>query len=368
MSSTDHGPAPPKIHPEKSSSDNPSTDWSKLALPADKPRPVDRLQAGELVIRLCEIAAGYGGKFVVCDAGSDEPVAPHKEPNPKNGGIKWVRPGKSSDVRHVANDENAGNGLMAAIEAVNAYRGANTYLSIALMKPELAAGSKGKKADVLGVLAAVTDWDTKNDPETRTDRLPLPVHIEVETSPGNFQCWYLFDRPYPADEAEPVLTALARCTGSDSTHNTDRVMRVPGSWNWPNMKKIVDYGRDPEPVQALVTFSAGDIWLEHTRISLGELRAEILAKHPNAFDRPEKTSTTSANFDWDKSLRPGNVRELRDRTIKKKLGTEGDRSAIAYGVVRGLAERGCTPAKTRERLSQIYEAGGGGALAHYAEN
>src|SRR5207244_165559 len=88
--------------------------------------------------------------------------------------------------------------------------GYNCYIGIQLMRPGLTERQKGTEADVTGVLAAVVDFDGKHDPEKRYERLPLLPHTEVETSLGQFQCWYFFDRPYPVADAKPVLTALAR--------------------------------------------------------------------------------------------------------------------------------------------------------------
>jgi hypothetical protein len=232
---------------------DPTPDWSQV-----KP----------LIECLVRTAAGHGGEFLVA-VGSEDPETGAK-----------LKPASF----HVHNDARARNRLLNAIKGVATERkGDNCYLGIALMKPGLSIYQKGTEADVIGVLAAVTDWDGKNDPKTRHDRLPLCPQAEVEPSPGNFQCWYFFDRPYPVDEAKPVLAGLARCTKSDHTQSCVHVFRVPGTLNWPSRKKIAK-GRSSVPWRARLSSIYDESW-EPISVTLDELRAAILEKYPDAFDR-----------------------------------------------------------------------------------
>ena len=268
------------------------------------------------------------------------------------------------------NDAEAYNGIFRATETLAKVPGANCYIGISLMTAGLNISQKGKEADVLGVLAAVTDWDRKNDPATRDDRLPWAPMAEVETSPGNFQCWYFFDRPYSVAEAKPVLTALAGCTKSDSTHSCDHVFRVPGTLNWPSQRKIAQ-GRSPVPWRARLAFMSDECW--HPNLTLDELRAAIIQKYPNAFDTAKISDTgggaSKMDFDWDKPLRDGGIRPLKDRTILKKLARpDTDRSAAAYGVIRELAGRGYTPNEVRDKLAELQQTGDAFSLGHYADN
>jgi hypothetical protein len=225
-----------------------------------------------LIERLVKIATGHEGEFLVTTVSSEDPQTGGKLP---------------PLILHVPNDEHARKGLLKAIDSATLQRGNNCYVSVALFRPGLTGAQKGKEADVVGVIAAVTDWDGKNDPETRDARLPWPSMAEVETSPGNFQCWYFFDRPYSVAEAKPVLTALARCTKSDSTHSCDHVFRVPGTLNWPSWKKI-DKGRSPVPWRARLAFMSDECW--HPNLTLDGLRAAIIEKYPTAFDAPNGRS------------------------------------------------------------------------------
>jgi len=134
-------------------------------------------QVTPLIERLVGIAKGHGGEFLIATVGSEDPKT-SKKLAPLN--------------LHVPNDNRAREALLNAIGIATRQQGNNCYLSIALFLPGLTSAQKGKEAEVVGVLAAVTDRDGKNDPATRDDRLPLCSMAEVETSPGNFQCWYFF--------------------------------------------------------------------------------------------------------------------------------------------------------------------------------
>jgi hypothetical protein len=309
----------------------------------------DRSQVTPLIERLVGIAAGHGGEFLVATVGSEDPNTGEKL-FPRN--------------LHVPNDEHARDGLLNAIKGVaTERRGNNCYVGIALFRPDLTSAQKGKEADVVGVLAAVTDWDGKNDPKTRLDRLPGYPHAEVETSPGNFQCWYFFDRPYPVAEAKPVLTALARCTKSDHTHSCDHVFRVPGTLNWPSRKKIAK-GRSAVPWRARLTSIADPGW-ERDSITLDELRIAILAKYPDAFDQSAGAASAgirrkrsapcrgAGDLDWGKAI-TSKFRPLTDKTIYRKLSIDdpkSDRSALACGLIRQMAQRGYTPQQVFDKLS-----------------
>ena len=79
-------------------------------------------------------------------------------------------------------------------------------------------------------------------------------------------------------------------------------------------------------------------------LTLDQLRVAILEKYPDAFDRSAASAASDGSeFDWDKPLK-SNYRPLAHATIYGKLNNfEGDRSAIAYGLVRQLAQYGYTP-------------------------
>jgi hypothetical protein len=299
------------------------------AIPVGPDPTPDCAHVSPLIERLVKIATGHGGEFLISGLGE----------NPETGE-------KLPPIHlHPTNDHAAAENILHAIETVVAKGdGYNCYIGISLMKPGLTQFQKGGESDVLGVLAAVTDWDGKNDPKTRHDRLPRYPQAEIETSPCNFQCWYFFDRPYPVAEAKPVLTALARRTQSDNTQSCDHIFRMPGTLNRPSRKKI-RAGRSPVPWRARLTISPED-W--DVGLTLDQLRAAIQEKCPDALDVPALGDR--GDFDWDTPLKP-DYRPLSDATIYSKLNcSDEDRSAIAYGLIRQLAGRGYTPEQALNAL------------------
>jgi hypothetical protein len=337
-------------------------------------------QVTPLIERLIKIAKGHGGEFLVATVGSEDPKT-GKKLAPLN--------------LHIPNDDNAREGLLSAIGNATRQHGNNCYLSIALFRPGLTGAQKGKEVDVVGVLAAVTDWDGKNDPATRHDRLPLSSMAEVETSLGNFQCWYFFDRPYSVAEAKPVLTALSRYTKSDSTHSCDHVFRMPGTLNWPSQAKIAK-GRSRVPWRARLTWILEECVYPNT--SLDGLRAAIVEKYPDAFGRSDgsagenhtgdagrnggfprrppkvkgikrQISSTGASdigeFDWSRALK-SNYRPLTEQTVYRKLNlTDGDRSEIAYGMIHQCASRGYRPQQVFDLLMRHATLP---VMRHYADH
>jgi hypothetical protein len=69
----------------------------------------------------------------------------------------------------------------------------------------------------------------------------IPPSIVVNTSPGRTHCWWVLDKPYPAEQAETVvrkITYAHRDAGADvSSWGRNKLLRVPGTHNtshdWP---------------------------------------------------------------------------------------------------------------------------------------
>jgi hypothetical protein len=122
----------------------------------------------------------------------------------------------------------------------------NVYASLAVMRPDLPPGRKGEEGDIVACLGVVADFD---DAEAKywDTRVPLPPDLVIESSQGRFQCFYLFDKPEPVDQAKPIGRRLRDFCGSDhGSLDLTHVWRLCGTLNWPNGKKIAD-GRRHEP-------------------------------------------------------------------------------------------------------------------------
>lgn len=134
--------------------------------------------------------------------------------------------------------------------------------------PRTMLRSKAKKEDVEDLAWLHVDVDPKKRPDLSADEkvkhiaaerariLPLlrefkPEPTLIIDSGGGFQAlWRLDETLYiggniaSAEEAEAYNQQLEILLGGDSCHNCDRILRLPGTINWPNKKKR-DAGRVP---------------------------------------------------------------------------------------------------------------------------
>ena len=63
--------------------------------------------------------------------------------------------------------------------------------------------------------------------------------LTVETSPGNAQYWFFFERALAPGNAQRLGEGLRRATGCDSdTGNPTQPYRIPGTVNYPDKVKI----------------------------------------------------------------------------------------------------------------------------------
>ena len=234
----------------------------------------------------------------------------------------------------VANGPNAAEEIVALIASIGAEPHQNVYFAGSLFRSGSVTRYRGRtKENVIGVLCAVTDFDAKNNPETRHERLPTAPGSELETSPGNFHCHYWFDRPYPGEQIEPALYALARVAGADDCKSTEHLWRVPGTWNWPDSKKLAA-GRKLEPYLSS-WFATPDDW---NTITVGAFEAAILNGNSDPFTKSTARGVSKTDFDWSHRLRP--QEPVSGEKIRDALNQEGNRSALAFGLIGYLQRHG----------------------------
>lgn len=261
---------------------------------------------------LHSLADGLAGKFVV-SAFFANPTGEDKA-----GGI--VSHHRIGDV----------DGMLEAIMAHAGTPNANVYACPNLMRPSLERGKKGSEADIVAVLALVADMD---DDTGRSGTMPVDPNYVVESSPGNFQCFLLLDKPLAPADAKPLAGALKRAAGSDHcTMDVSHVWRIPGCLNWPNRKKL-ERGRSPEPVAVTVA--------EHfngSLTSVDELRATL---------EPWQTAaaTTGSAVTLGELPSVGEVEISETAAAMLASDNVGDRSAWASKVVEQLAFDGLTAEK-----------------------
>lgn len=276
---------------------------------------------------LHQLAAGIQGKFVVSTFFAN----PTGED--RSGG---------TISHHAVGDV---DGMVDAVMAHASTPNANVYICPNLMRQSLERGKKGAEADVVAVLAIVADMD---DDTGRAGAMPTDPNYVIESSPGNFQCFLLLDKPLPPGEAKPLAMALKRAANSDHcTVDVSHVWRVPGCLNWPNAKKLAR-GRSPNPSAVRIAQS----W-DGSLTPVDELSAAIQPWQ----SAPETASAVSL----------GDLPSLDgidiSATASELLAANevGDRSAWAAKVVEQLAFDGLTP----EQACAVFLAASGDWFRRY---
>jgi hypothetical protein len=303
--------------------------------------PVDTASVLALAERLCAAAGNVAGDFVL--AGIDA----------RGGAIQH---------HSVPNGPDAADQIVALIARIGAEPYRNAYFAGSLFRSGAIVGNTGRtKKNVIGVLCAVAEFDAKNDPATRHARLPLAGSSELESSPGNFHVHYWFDRPYAGDDIEAALYALSDVTGADDCKSTEHLWRVPGTWNWPDAKKLAA-GRSPQPFQAQWTLLPLELW-EGT-VTAEELCAAIKARDPSAFDRPHGSTSDPADFDWSRRRKPGEpAQKLTEEQITRALSKSGDRSKHGATFIRRCWKANYSPSEIVETMAAHGDAY---VLGHYS--
>lgn len=149
-----------------------------------------------------------------------------------------------------------------------AYRSWNLYYS--LNPTTRALDKKAKREDIASVEYFHVDIDPRAgedlEPErARIERLiaELPTGIPAPTvtvfSGGGYNLLWKLERPIPiagdlaaAEDAKLYNLRLESLLGGDNCHNIDRILRLPGTTNWPNARKV-KRGRVPTEAR-LVAF------------------------------------------------------------------------------------------------------------------
>ena len=214
--------------------------------------------------------------------------------------------------------------MVAAVMAHDGIPNTNVYTGLHLMNAGLARGKRGPAVDIVAVLGLVADQDADTG---KVGELPLEPTYAVETSPGNLQPAWLFDRPLTASEAKPIAAALRAATGADSgTADIAHIWRIPGTLNWPNAAKLAR-GRSSEPAAVALVGEVGTL-------TNPDAMAGVLAAVPCKV----AALTTPTQI--------GELPEVADITVSEKsralLEADGqpDRSAHAASVVEQLAFEG----------------------------
>ena len=150
----------------------------------------------------------------------------------------------------------------------------NIYFHVNPVRPDCGKASKG---DVLRLEWLHVDVDPKKgadlkDEQARilaelqgSDVLPKPTVIVF--SGGGYQSFWKLTEPIVVDgelakveDAEQYNVQIAKLLAADNCHNADRIMRLPGTINFPDAKKRK---RGQKPVMADVVLADWDLTYDH---------------------------------------------------------------------------------------------------------
>ena len=181
----------------------------------------------------------------------------------------------------------------------DAAAGHNVYIEARTVRKDLRGNKRGEFEDTVWVLGLVVDSDADKNKGGNVIAKPS---LAVETSPGNYHLWYLFDRAIPGAQARVIGEVMRESAGAD--HDTGVVTqcyRVAGTPNFPSASKrkrgrraveptrIVEYtGRPCDPDELLAAFP---------------LPAQAQAKASQA-------TNSAAGNEGDEATLPNELREL----------------------------------------------------------
>ncbi|SLM31040.1 hypothetical protein MTBBW1_2620004 [Desulfamplus magnetovallimortis] len=147
----------------------------------------------------------------------------------------------------------------------------NVYMPLVLLRDDLPSNKKGSEQDIIKVLGLVADFDD-DAADKWAERLPIEPSYVLETSENRYQAAYLFKKPMLPAEAKNIAAMLQEFSKCDfGTKDLSHIWRIPGTYNWPNKKKV-DEGRSANP-QIVKVVHRGDL-VDPWELN-GELEAAI---------------------------------------------------------------------------------------------
>lgn len=242
------------------------------------------------------------------------------------------------------------DGMVAAIEAHLDTPGANSYIGLQVMRRGLQRGKRGTEADIVAVLGLVADMD--GDTGNNSGEYPLPPNYIVESSAGNLQAFWLFDRPVTPAVAKEIAAGLQVATASDHcTKDITHVWRVPGTLNHPNTKKL-ERGRSPEPQLVRVAQEWDGTFTDPTALALAVAGRGASTLETNPVELGELPSVDGIE-----------VSERAAEKLARNLEPGEDRSGQAYAVVEQLHFDG----HTAEEAAALFVAATGNWTSRYRD-
>ena len=228
----------------------------------------------------------------------------------------------------------------------DAAAGHNVYLEARTVREGLRGNKRGGLEDTAWVFGLVADCDADKD---KGGDITVKPSLAVETSPGNFQLWYLFTHAIPAEQAKLIGDAIRANSGTDQdTGVITQCYRVPGTPNFPSLKKQARGRITVEPTG--IFEHTGRLW------DPDELLAAFSSPTPSPQAQPQRQST---RLEADEATLPDELLE----TIHNGGGPNDDRSALFHRVIKELRLRRWTV----EAITELLEKYPKGIAEKYAK-
>ncbi|MCO4317331.1 DNA-primase RepB domain-containing protein [Phyllobacterium sp. 21LDTY02-6] len=98
---------------------------------------------------------------------------------------------------------------------------------------------KAKKAEIVSASTLHVDVDDASIESLERLRSYIPAPTVILGSGGGFHAYWRLTQPsFDLDLVEQANIQIAQTVGGDHCHNVDRIMRLPGTINLPNAKKL----------------------------------------------------------------------------------------------------------------------------------
>lgn len=166
---------------------------------------------------------------------------------------------------------------------------------------------KPKKSDLLGSVLCHIDIDpdasSQSDYELRRDAVLAKIHainleptLVIDSGHGAYPIWILSEPASIKVVEELNKSLMMRFDRYAGTWNADRILRLPGTLNWPTKRKVVDYGYPEEPAECTLIAHTGVIYnlsqIEEYLLSLQDFGVNSQDKHQRVGDEIEDFQRT----------------------------------------------------------------------------
>jgi RepB DNA-primase from phage plasmid len=215
---------------------------------------------------------------------------------------------------------------MVAAAIADANASLNVYIETRTLRPGLRGKQRGTLADTEFVYGLVVDADFDKN---KGGVLAIRPSLTIETSPGNFQHWFLFTQSVPVGRAKAIGDALRAHTGADAdTGVVTQCYRVGGTPCFPSKAKRARGRVTVEPTR--IAEWSGRLW------DPDELEAQLRAAPVHGTTAGPPPNGTGVVAD-ESSLPENLMKDIRDGGNGQ--GDDATRSALFHAVIGKLARR-----------------------------